>query len=635
MNIISPRDNFKAMRATIIFLILSVFCFEASYSQTFAERNLKTEVKEVTLFLKGAQVFEKGSTTIPSGNTILKVSGLSPYIDVRSIQAKGEGNFTILSVNHRYNYLDQLKKSSKVDSLRNLLDKVEDVIAKENSKMDVIQEKKSLIKENKTLGSQNAGVTVTQLRQTLDFYDQELTKIKESELRIRKVLAAKNEEKRNLERELSVANQLKTMPVSEIEIRVSANQQVRGNFTISYLVGNAGWLPKYDIRVNSVKEPLKLIYKADVFQNTGVDWKDAKLRFSNADPNQSGQRPDLKKWELTYERLTYMTRSSQGLALDAGRVRGRVTAAEDGSPLPGITVIVKGTTIGTITDINGNYSITIPPEGGTLMFTFVGYRTREVPINSSEINVVMDEDVTMLQEVVVTGYGVQGRAPGIQVDRAKKSTSVPLPTAVVENQTTVEIELETPYTLKSTGEKLQVDLITYEIEAEYRFFAVPKLDKDAFLVARVVDWDQYNLLEGEANLFFENSFVGSSLLDARSMKDTLDISLGRDKSVMVTREKVDQFSKRQFIGSNKIESRGFVITVRNSKSQPVNITIYDQIPVAIINDITVNPIELTKGKLDEKTGQVTWELEMEPRSQNKLDLQYEVKYPRRERVILE
>lgn len=89
------------------------------------------------------------------------------------------------------------------------------------------------------------------------------------------------------------------------------------------------------------------------------------------------------------------------------KVSGQVTSADDGSPMPGINVVVKGTTQGAITDINGNYSITLPDQkSDQLVFSFIGMQTTEVPIaNQPTVNVKMSEDVSQLSEVVVVGYG--------------------------------------------------------------------------------------------------------------------------------------------------------------------------------------------------------------------------------------
>lgn len=626
------------MRLT--FTILGFFIISNLFSQTFKVKELKTEINEVTVFLNGAQVFESGNLTIPVGKTILRIKNLSPYLDDKSIQVKAAGDFTILSVNHKLNYLNELKKDNKIDSLQKLVEGLDLGLARENARLSVLKEKQSLLNENKNLGGQNSGATIVQLKQAIEFYETEILKIKEEEIKTNRNIEIKKKEQTKIEQQLKELNDLNSLPSSEVEIRVASESQVNTKISLTYLVANAGWFPKYDIRVENIKSPLELTYKAEVFQNTGVDWKNVKLRFSNGDPNQSGVLPELNTWNLNYARNTTFENSLYGMAManSIRSVRGTVLSDEDGKPLPGVNVVVKGTTIGTVSDVNGNYSLTLPNNATTLLFSFIGMVSQEIPISKPDISIKMQNDVTQLSEVVVVGYGIerklQGKVAGVQI-RGTSSITKPVPTTVIENQTTVEIEVTTPYSIKSNGEKLQVDLKKHQIEAIYEYYAIPKLDKDAFLVAQIINWDQYNLLEGEANLYFEDAYVGRTVLDAKSLQDTLGISLGRDKNIVVGREKNDEFSKRRTIGSNMVETRGFKITTRNKKSQPIKLTIFDQIPVSVVSDIIVNSLELTSGQLDSKTGKVTWELTIDPQQQKVINLQYEVKYPKREKVTLE
>ncbi|MGK7388699.1 MAG: SusC/RagA family TonB-linked outer membrane protein [Candidatus Cyclobacteriaceae bacterium M2_1C_046] len=94
------------------------------------------------------------------------------------------------------------------------------------------------------------------------------------------------------------------------------------------------------------------------------------------------------------------------------RITGKVTAEDGTGGLPGVNVLLKGTSIGTVTDIDGSYVLNVPSDGGTLTFSFIGFETKEVEIGGrSVIDVVMGTDVTQLNEVIVTGYG----------DRSKQS----------------------------------------------------------------------------------------------------------------------------------------------------------------------------------------------------------------------
>lgn len=291
-------------------------------------------------------------------------------------------------------------------------------------------------------------------------------------------------------------------------------------------------------------KPLNLRYKAEVYQNTGIDWNNVKLTFSNGVPNQSSIRPELETWRLNYARNTIFKSLS---AITNGVVSGTVYDTQ-GEPLPGANVIVQGTTIGTQTDFDGRFSLTLPTGATQLAVSYVGFLSQVVPLTSDEINVRLQEDINALEEVVALGYGVSdkkdsralaGKVKGVQINEAQ----TPI-TEFREAQTTVEITVEKPYSIKSGGEKISVDLKAFEIPAEYRYVAVPKLDKDAFLMARITNWNQYSLLEGEANLYFEKGFVGRTILNANALNDTLEVSLGRDRSIVIEREKIDEFSKK-------------------------------------------------------------------------------------------
>lgn len=161
------------------------------------------------------------------------------------------------------------------------------------------------------------------------------------------------------------------------------------------------------------------------------------------------------------------------------------------------------------------------------------------------------------------------------------------------------------------------------------------MDANAFLIARLTDWSGFNLLQGQANLFFEGTFVGQTILNPKAFSDTLDISLGRDKSISIKRESIAEYSQKRTLGSNKIESRSFQTSVRNQKNKQINLTIYDQIPIAATSQITINVEELSEGALDEETGKVKWSFSLEPNQAVQKILVYQVKYPKDEKITLE
>jgi hypothetical protein len=617
------------------FLIGSVL--QAS-AQDLKEVSLTSQIKEVTLFLSGAQVFETATGSLPAGESVLLVKGLSPYLDEKSIQLKGQGNFTIQAVNKRMDFLSEKEVGEKVAALEAQIEAIQKSQTLAQNRLQILANKASLLSANKDLGSSQSGPTMAALRAALDFFDAELTKITNEELQVKSKISEGDKELERLQNQISAMRESQNKSTSEIRIRVKATVAGQGSFQINYLVANAGWYPKYDVRVKSITDALQLQYKAEVFQNTGVDWKNVKLRFSNANPNQNGQVPILEKWELNYAR--YTTVNKFALPQTPGTISG-IVLDEGRQPLPGTTVLVKGTTIGTSTDMEGRYSLTLPTTAKTLAFSFIGMRSEELPIQGrSNLNVTLIQENQVLSEVMVTGiYREREKKALAGTNLTLRGTSsmdaAPLMTSFVENQTTVEIQVAEPYSIKTNGERTLVDLKTYEIPAAYRYTAIPKLDKDAFLLAEISDWSQYNLLEGESNLYFEEGFVGRSILNPAALQDTLQISMGRDRSIVMQREKVDQYSKKRSVGSNITESRGYEISLKNNKSQAVTLQLKDQIPVSVNSNITVTTGELSGGTLDPLTGIVTWEITLPPGGQQKLSLRYEVKYPKSERIILD
>ena len=90
------------------------------------------------------------------------------------------------------------------------------------------------------------------------------------------------------------------------------------------------------------------------------------------------------------------------------KVTGTVTSADDGSPMPGVNVVVQGKTTGTITDVTGNFSITVPGNDAVLVFSFIGYNPQEVTVGGqSSLTVKMATSATQLGDVVVTALGIQ------------------------------------------------------------------------------------------------------------------------------------------------------------------------------------------------------------------------------------
>ena len=203
-----------------------------------------------------------------------------------------------------------------------------------------------------------------------------------------------------------------------------------------------------------------------------------------------------------------------------------------------------------------------------------------------------------------------------------------------EAATTTQYIISTPYTIASDSKNHKVDIAQHEVAATYQYKAVPKLDPTAFLVAQITNWEKYNLLAGEANIFFEDAFVGNSFIDPAAANDTMDISLGSDKNIVISRTKVGEESKKMILGSDKSVEYTWEIKVKNNKAKAVTIEIKDQIPVSTNGDIEVSS-EVKEGILDNETGIITNEFTVNPSEEKVFRFTYKVKYPKKYNVILE
>jgi uncharacterized protein (TIGR02231 family) len=302
--------------------------------------------------------------------------------------------------------------------------------------------------------------------------------------------------------------------------------------------------------VEDINKPVMIYYKANVFQNTGIEWKNVKLSFSNATPWVAGDVPVLYPWFIDFY-----------------------------NP---VTLKLKG--------------------------QIAGIARSEAPMMKE-----MNADKAELKDITAASVSVEKK--------------------VGEMSVTFEVAL--PYTIPADGKIQTIEIQRTTTPADYKYVTIPKISTFAYLTGNITDWAKQSLLSGEATLYFENTFVGKSILNVNQLTDTLTISLGTDNSILVKREKRKDFTTRKIIGTNKTEIYSFLITIRNNKSNPIKITVNDQLPVSSNSSITVEPVELSGGNLNSTTGTVKWDLEMKPQEKKELILTYTVKYPKNQNVILE
>ena len=613
-------------------------------------KKVTPSIKHVTVFTNGAQVERSLSVNLLAGEQVITFTGLSPYTDVKSMQIKARGKLTVLGVNYRTIHPDSLQRVKQLREAEKLVKSTDEKERELKAQLEVVNAQLEMVKTNSSIGNRTTVTPLANIKELNNYYAQETLELKKKAIAIDQELEKLAEIREKQEKTVDSIARIKLKTMTEADLTLQVAQAGKVEFDLAYYVRNAGWYPTYDLRSEGLGLPLQLSYKANMFQNTKEEWNNIPVTLSSANPSRSNIAPELRTYWIDYGKLAPRYDNELGTE---GSVSG-VVLDEEGEPLIGCSVMVVGTSLGTVTDVNGRYSIALPRGKNQLRFAYVGYLSQTSSVNGSTLNVRMKEDSAALQEVVVIGYGVskkgrgktsrkredasmiEGKVPGVAVSKEPEMPESEL-IAVNEQraQFGYEFEIKQPLTLLSDGKTTTTEIARYQLPATYQYLGIPRADKDAFLVADATDWQQYSLLEGEANVYFENSFIGKTVLDPTVTNDTLHFSLGRDNGIRMQRTKVSARSTRRLLASNQEQDMTWRITVKNSRKEAVSLLLQDQIPVSQNSNITVTTEELSGGQLDKSTGIIVWQLQLQPNEQREFIVQYRVKYPKNRQLTIE
>jgi uncharacterized protein (TIGR02231 family) len=544
------------------YTFIAILSLLIASNSLIAQEEIKQEstIKNVTVFLSGAEVHRTAKVNLNAGSNQIIFENLSPYITPNSIQVKAKSNnVTIVSVNHQANYLTDNTNDKKLNLVK---DSIEDLNFSKSIRLGhqrVYQEEKSLLITNKSIRGETNGVDVDELMYMADFYRERLLEIETKLLDIEMQLTKINKSLARLNQQQILFSKGKTKSTNEIVVNVSTKSKNTADFEISYVVTQASWIPKYDIRSSDISEPVELTYKADVFNLSGYDWKNVNITLSTGNPSIDNTQPALNPWYLKYYENYRKQDKNAGAYGYGGGSAPMARSAE----------------------------------------SFDNSNKEKKTMNSREEGKFEEDNLSIADF-----------------------------TQMVESNVNTEFKISIPYTINSDGKPYLVEIQDYELPVDYSYLTIPKKDKDAFLLARMSGWGSYNLLPGEANVYFEGTYVGTSYLETASTKDTLDISMGRDKGIVVSRKKVEELCKNSTLGGNHKTARAYDIEVRNNKSKPVTIFIYDQIPLNSKKEVEVTVEDLGGAEYNEKTGELKWKMTLAPGATKKATFKFQVKYPK-------
>ena len=534
----------------VLSILLSLFSII-----TFAQKPIFTtaKVKAATVYFNAAEISQTTSVTIPIGTSEIVIKNVANDLNESSVQIGAPASLTVLSVQFTNDYISEYEIDDKSPAIKKVRDSIK-LVQKEILKVANAKNSEAktleLLNKNQQVAGINSGLNVLELMKMVDYYKAKYTELannintfSEKEVKLNETL-----QRLNNKLEIDTSKEEKS---SSGKLIVQVMNELAGNvpLEISYLSNSATWNPFYDLRVENVKDPINMLYKAQVIQNTGIDWKKVKLALSSGNPNQNNQAPLLSSWFLRYGEsqndygyMNQMDKRNQLQSRKSGEVNAEAVYDSASAPL------------------------------------------------------------------------------------VKKSISQY--TTVAENQLNISFDIDIPYDILSNGKVHSVALKDIKLPASYKYYAVPKVEKEAFLLAEIADYSKYNLLPGEANIIFEGMYVGKTTINPSQTTDTLNLSMGRDKKVSIKREKVVDKSGTKFLSSKKEQTFTFDITIRNNKKENIDLLLKDQYPLSTDKEIEIELLQSDNAKINTETGILTWQLSLKANETKKIRISYKVRYPK-------
>jgi uncharacterized protein (TIGR02231 family) len=540
----------------IILLALLLTAQRTSFS--IERQIIRSNITDVTVYTQGAQLYQKASYSAGTGITEIIIEGISPNIDPKSIQVKATGDVTILDIKHSIFYpkpVDvnleglplKIRNEIRVleDSIKLLGYDLQDL----NDEIEVLLAAKTILLKNGSVNGQGkVNDSINLLKQTVDYYTMKMLEINKKLALLGRKSSDKEDRKHRLKDRLAKLKQhersenepSESDPIHRINVTISAKEAVAGKINLSYLIQNAGWTPLYDLRSDGLTSKINLTYKANVFQQSGLNWENVKLNISTNDPYQNKTKPTLQPWYIDYYARSYQ--------------------------------------------INKRFQPAESPE------------TQVRQLNSE-----------------IQSEGEMGKTSADFVQTLRQHTSI-------------EFHIDLPYSVRSNNEPHLVFIQRADLDANYNYYTVPKLDESVYLVAQLSKQAELGLLPAQANVFFDGSYIGETYVDPSTMEDTLNLSLGKDPNIIVRRTLLKKECKEKIVGDKIEKTLTYSIDLKNLKENNIEIVIQDQLPITQNADITIEDLDLAKGEYNSQTGLIEWKLDLKSKESKSIRFSFKVRH---------
>jgi uncharacterized protein (TIGR02231 family) len=532
------------------------------------ELRVKSTIKDATVYLTGAKLTSVANVSLASGNTEVIFDNLPVGINPSSMQIrfKNGSNANLLSAKFRTRYVETASTDNRI--LKGMHDSIidfNDKFSTFNNEREILKGEENLIAQNQNrigTGKDNS-LSVNDLKELSTYYRTRLTEIKK---RMQELVVEERKMREpfdELQKRYNELAQKRGKTSGEIVLAINSTTSQSLEIACIYIVGGARWTPQYDLRSEGTDKPLKLVYKAAITQNCGLDWSDIKLQVSTANPNISNERPIMTPQYLDYQ-------------------------------------VVRAYA-------NGNAQYL--------------QKSKEETKDMSRSNTYVLSQAPSTAQPAMDADGVTDALATASGDEAMEVAAI--------------FDVALSQSIPSDGEEHIVRVQESDMKAVYEYHSVPKVDPAAFLLAKITDYGQYHLLPGVASIFYQDTYVGQSMIDPRTVGDTLLLSLGRDEAITIKRTKpVDVKSEKKIIGDTKKEVIEYEITIKNNKRAPISIEILDQVPISRQKDIAVEVDEkkLSNAEYNATYGKLLWKITLEGNSSKKIRFGYTLKYPKNQTV---
>ena len=544
------------------FIPAIVLCSLLSLSAA-AQPQARVSITSATVFLSGAELAGNAKISLPQGESDVLFTNIAGDVSQQSLTIGAGSGVVVQSATFQNNYLGDSVLSPRAKVLRDSISFLEKESEQTEDRKAVLDEQLAVLKENHKVNGANTSLSVVELQKLLDLLNTRMNVLLTEQRTLTTITDKADTRIALLKKQLDEEQRRNYQPGGQLLVKFYAPQATATTINMSYVVPNAGWTPSYDVRVDAVNAPVKLFYKANVFQNSGVKWDKIHISLSTGNPYQGVDAPVLNPVYLSFYQPS---RAVYG----------------------GISQIATGSA--QIYQSNNGGSVSIG--GGR---------------NTTGTQIVVD---------------------GIVLPKAQQQATLNHYTTVDNSGVNTTFDIDLPYTVPSDGQQHTVAVKTYELPATYRHFAVPRMDRDAFLQAQVTHWEDLNLLPAQTNVFFEGAYVGQGYIDMRSVKDTMNLSLGRDKKIIIRRERDQNVHSVKTIGTNERQAVAYTISIRNTRKEAVHLVVMDELPVSNDKDIVIEDPAYDDAAYEESTGALRWTLDVPPSETKKVHLSYTVKYPR-------